>query len=219
MSISRILLSSVILAGVVVISGCSATYAATYVIPFTAVQRSESADEGNGDVAIVEIEHEGRSGFVFEDELIRIAWFTDPDSFKFVLRNRTDRTMKVLWDEGAYVDMDGLSHRIIHGQTEFGDRMLAQIPSVIVSGGMIDDLVYPASYYEIGSGTRQLFPTSLTVDMGPRVRRLLPEWKAELRALQGRSVRILLPVRVHDVVNEYLFEFTVKSVEVHKVKP
>ena len=112
-----------VLASVAMVSGCYKTYAAAYVIPLKEVRQPESAEDRYGNVVVTPVEEDGHPGFAFEDDLIRIVWFTSPSGFEFVLQNKTEHSMKLPWDEGAYVDAAGVSHRTIHGETIVGQRM------------------------------------------------------------------------------------------------
>ena len=94
----------------------------------------------------------GVDRYVFEDDLMRIVWLFTASQASFDLLNKTTHSMKVQWDEAAYMDEDGNSHRVMHAGVKYSQRDAPQPPTVVVRGGRISDIVYPTSYVSYTSG-------------------------------------------------------------------
>lgn len=135
----------------------------------------------------------------FQDERIRIVFATSLGSaIRFQLHNRTDETMRLIWDEVVLVDFDGGASRVMHSGVKYIDRNESQPPSVIPPGSKITDLILPADLvYWGGNGSSQ----------GWRQRNLVPEVYAI--TLSGHRFDVVLPVEVGDERTEYQFTFEV----------
>ena len=121
--------------------------------------------------------------------------------------------MKIIWDEAAYVDTGGTSHRIAHAGVKYVDINNPQPPSVIVRKGRIDETIFPTDYVHYDGGR---------YGRGWWHEPLLPQYsggtatKLRERADQeiGKSIQVLLPLQIDGVVNDYLFVFKIKGAEV-----
>ncbi len=71
-------------------------------------------------------------------------------SFQFT--NKTNKVIKIIWDETAYLAPSGQSERIFHAGVKLIDRGQSQPPTVIPPRGhLLDDLI-PIANVEPGSG-------------------------------------------------------------------
>lgn len=192
----------------VLTSGCVASRA-QYDIGLSDVERPATARERYGESEITRLEEEGLDKYRFEDDMIRIAWVVGSSSLSFVMENKTDHSIRVIWDEAAYVDPGGMSHRIMHSGVKYIDRSEPQPPTVVVRKGKIDDVIVPVDnvYFTGGYGGWAESP-------------LLPisGYTAEQRrqaayGYVGKSIQVLLPLQIEQVVNDYIFRFRINDVD------
>lgn len=187
------------------LSSCM-TYQGFYNVGLQEVERPENAKERYGESKIVNFQEEGKTKYSYEDEMIKIVWLPLPTQFAFTLQNKTDHSIKIIWDEAVYVNENGSSGRVMHAGVKYIDRNNSQPPTVVVKNANIDDMVVPTekvSYISgLGWSTSPMFPN----------RAMTPE---ELNTLSqsyiGKTVQVLLPLQFEDTVNEYIFSFKVED--------
>jgi hypothetical protein len=145
-------------------------------------------------------------------------------SLSFLLENKTDYSIKIPWDEAAYVDEFGRSHRVMHSGVKYTDRDKPQPPSVIVRKGSIEDIVYPTDYISWSSGTRYSAgswveePLFLAMDFHGEYFKgkysSLAQFEEAVNKNIGKQIQVLLPLQIQDVVHDYIFTFTVDKASV-----
>ena len=177
-------------------------YTSVYDITLTGVDRQTRGGE---------TKHFTPSDNTFEDEYIRIAWRPDNTQLPFTLTNKTDASMRIVWDEASFVSRGGKTDRIIHEGVKLAASGQAMPQTTIIRGGTLQDLIEPAGsiYWRRGYGT---------YDAGgwehvPLVGSETAPTEAEIRAklTPDSSIKVLLPVDSNGTVREYLFEFGVKG--------
>ena len=148
--------------------------------------------------------------YAYEDNLIRIVWQPTTSAMKFSLANKSKYSLKILWDDAAYVDVNGKSLRVMHLGTKYNDREKTQLPTVVVRNGTIYDLVYPVDYVayygsSLGWVEHPLFPV-----VGNSI------YELSTKALQykDKTFQILLPLLIDGVTYEYIFVFKINNVMV-----
>lgn len=139
------------------------------------------------------IEDEGVSKYSYVDNVLSIIIFGTSEKFSFVLRNLSDNSIKVVWNEAVFVDMDGATSKIMHAGTKYSQRDGDQPASVIIKGAKLEDVATPTAnvYYS------ELFKEWMTRSMFPKE-----------PGLSG-TVRLMLPIQIKDTINEYIFEFDI----------
>lgn len=147
----------------------------------------------------------------YEDELIKIKWDYATSQIGFDLTNKSDQTLKIIWDDAAYIDAANESGRVFHKGIKYIDRENSQSPSSIYKNTTLSDLVAPTSYTSYTSGkyggwnSRPLIPT-MYIPFSKKV-----EYKPELL---GKIIRVALPLKTEEKTYEYVFVF--KSIFVEK---
>lgn len=202
---------------ILITSGCAALditmHSAEYDIAMDAVERPASISERYGDPVITKQDSADISKYVYADSIITIAWLPLPSKFYFELENKTNHSMKVIWDEAAFVDPNGRSMRIMHSGIKYTERENSQPSSIIVRGGVLSDLIFPTDYVSYtygqygGWNERYMFE--------PWIERSIEALQPAL-ANKGKRVQVLLPIEVEGIVNEYIFSFVVNDVEIPK---
>lgn len=131
--------------------------------------------------------------FSYVDNYIDILIFAAYKQFSFMLKNVSDNTIKVVWNEAVFVDVDGSTSKVMHAGTKYSQREGDQPASTIIRGAKIDDIAAPTNkvYYD----------------------EYLKEWSSyslysnATAGTDGQTIRLMLPIQVKDVINEYIFEF------------
>lgn len=198
------------LMSIFLLTGCVRRYA-YYDISLKEVERPVRAKERFGQSRISKIGEGEITRYQFEDEMVKISWLVNPLRISFTLTNKTTHTIKIPWDEAAYVDEHGASHRVMHSGVQYTDRDNPQPPSVIVKGATLNEVVIPTdkvSFYSVSVGWKEqeLFP--------PVPGATLEELNKNAKARIGQKIQILLPLQIEDVLNEYLFTFQIEDVAV-----
>lgn len=174
------------------------------------VERPAKAKERYGNQVLSTQSDSGITRYMFEDQLVRILWLADDRRLHFSLMNKTDFSIKVVWNEAAFVDPHGKSGAVMHEGVRYTDCSAAKTPSVVVRRGATEDVVLPCANVRLGYSTwlvdSYLPSPSVTFAAADSIAN-------SLRSSQiGKTIQVLLPLQIEDVVNDYLFTFEVKGV-------
>ena len=188
--------------GLLLLVGCY-SFRGTYDFSLTSVERPEDQGDRFGEMTTGEADN---GGILYEDSVLKCVWVVGVDRLSFALKNKTENSMKIIWDEAAYIDQNGSTQRIMHSGVKYTDRNSSQPPSVIIRGAQIEDVVIPNDNVYYVSGQYG----------GWRIRPLFQNFaatQAELNTLTslyvGKEVRVLLPIEIKGVTNDYIFNFKV----------
>jgi hypothetical protein len=191
--------------------GC-ATRVIYYPMKLKEVERPAKAKERYGNQKITKVTaSDGKDEYQFEDEMIRVSWLIMPNQIGFTMVNKTNHSIKIAWDEAAFVDVLGVSQRVIHSGVKYIEKSNPQPPSVVVRKGIITDIVVPSSniYYD------NLLNTWKVGFLLPTVRgNTTEELRRQAQQYVGRTIQVLLPLQIEDVVNEYIFTFEIESFQI-----
>ena len=204
-------LSAIVLLFVSVLPGCATMDTVRYDIGLSAVERPENAKKRYGEQRIGTLQEEDTTKYSFEDDLIRIVWMVTPEELVFDLTNKTDHSMKIIWDKAVYTDEKGNSKRVTHSGVKYTDRNKSQPPTTVAKDTAVSDLVFPAENVDYEGGPyggwriKPLFPTSSTSGTAE-------DLLAKAKKYVGKSVQVLLPLEVEGTVNDYIFVFKVNDV-------
>lgn len=206
-------LSLVLTTVVLFLASCSAftTKFVQYDIGLDQVERPEDALERYGEYVIEKSDSADVSRYLFEDNLVGIVWVATGGSIAFELENKTSHSLKIIWDEAVFIDVDGTSGRIMHSGVKYIDRNSSQPPTVVARGSRITDIILPTDRVRYVEGQYGGWREDPIVN---------PYSSTDVAMLQrakenvGRSFRILLALEIEGVVNEYIFSFKIYDAEV-----
>ena len=211
-AMKMVCLSLTVLLLVSVLPGCATMNTVRYDIVLSTVDRPENAKVRYGEQRIGTLQQEDTTKYSFEDDLIKIVWMATPEELAFELTNKTNHSIKIIWDKAVYIDEKGDSERVTHSGVKYADRNNPQPPTTVAKDATVSDLVLPAENVEYEGGPyggwriKPLFPTFSTSGT--------PEdLLAKAKKYVGKSVQVLLPLEVEETVNGYLFVFKVNDVE------
>ncbi len=140
------------------------------------------------------VEDKGITKFSYEDNFISIIIFGSSKQFSFTLKNVSQNSLKLLWDDAVFVDYTGSTSKVMHSGIKYSQREASQPASTIIKGASLDDIVCPTS--------------------NVRYSDVLKEWVTESMYPSGvsketKQVQLMLPIQIKDVVNEYIFVFDI----------
>lgn len=141
--------------------------------------------------------------YSYNDSIIDIVIFGASEEFNFMLKNVSNHSLKIIWNEAAFVGLDGSSSKIMHTGTKFSEREGYQPITTIIRGAKLEDLATPTSnvYYDKGVTIGYS-----TIGNGWKKYSMLPE---KYIGKEAGEIRLMLPIQVKDVINEYTFIFKV----------
>jgi hypothetical protein len=191
---------------ILIFSGCS-TYSFIYDFELVNVESSLFENGKERSYKLNKNEEAEILKIFYEDEVVKIIWIPQPKQIAFSLYNKSDFNLKIIWDEAAYIDENGVSRRVIHKGTKYIDRFNPQPPTIVAKNSYIIDLIYPADFifYDEGWQEKPIFPYEFT---GKRE-------KAQMLAqnYEGKIFKILLPIEINGIKKEYLFAFKINNVK------
>lgn len=157
------------------------------------VEKPEDTTDRYGDIKSVE--DKGVTKYSFEDELIDIIIFGNSEQFIFKLTNKSQSSIKVVWDDAVFVDTSGSSSKIMHSGIKYSQREASQPASTIIRGASLEDLACPTSNVRYSDILKEWVTDSM-----------YPKYPSK----EVKQVRLMLPIQIKDVVNEYVFIFDIK---------
>ena len=180
-------------------------YGAIYDIGLSSVESPADAKTQFGETKVVNYTENEINKYRYEDDYIDITWTILADRFEFELKNKTDYTMKINWDEISFVTVQGDAKRVIHEGIKYTDRSKEQAIATIPRGSKIVDFLVPAEniYYNdvlLKWKHRNIIPISSTSKED--IQRRAEEYK-------NGKMSIMMPLQIENIQNDYLFEFEV----------
>lgn len=199
----KLLLLSIVLFG---LSSCGAFKFTTYDVSLAKVEIPQNVKEKYGTTDVVILDESGKTNYKYENDLFNILWYATRSQLNFSIKNKSDYSIKILWDEAVFIDQNGKTGRVMHDGIKYIDRNNSMPASVIPKGTSLDDMIVPTSnvYYSSGSGWR----TSDLLYVDQNVLKSNPS------AYEGVTIKVLLPLEIEGVKNEYTFEFDVNNIQI-----
>lgn len=89
------------------------------------------------------IEEDGCTKYFYSDDVMKMIIFQQGDIFALSMENLSNSTIKINWDESVFVDRNGYSQRILHGIQNGIIKDEPQVPTTLIKGGKIVDVIQP----------------------------------------------------------------------------
>lgn len=163
------------------------------------VEKPDNPNLRYGKTIIIDKDSVGMTRYGYKDSQVDIAIWVSHDKINFIIKNISDKTQKLIWDEAVFVDMYGTTSKVAHYGTKYSQMEESQPASVIIKGAKLEDVAYPTNKIKYDDIVMKdwihepIFPYNHTTDKLP-------------------SIRLMLPILIKDVVNEYTFEFGINWV-------
>lgn len=208
-------LLSCAVAGVFILTAASSSSLssaiATYDIGLASVETPANAKAQFGETKVVPVSEEGKTKYRYEDDYIDIVWYVSGKQFNFTLKNKSNHTLKINWDDISYVDTNGRTGRVMHSGVKYNERNNSQPSSTVPKGATLSDLLLPTDNVSYSS------PTKYTSG-GWNENYLFPcIYKDEASLFQnapdyiGKTMTILMPIMIENVQNDYTFTFNINE--------
>lgn len=133
--------------------------------------------------------------YSYVDNFIDILIFANTSQFVFEIKNVSSNTIKIVWNEAVFVDVDGSTSKIMHTGVKYSEREGDQPASTIIKNAKLEDIATPTSNVYYSDSSKEWESHSL--------------YRNADQTKKGQSIRLMLPIQVKDVINEYIFEFEV----------
>ena len=133
----------------------------------------------------------------YEDNILSFVILGLSDRFSFSLLNKSQYSLKILWDDASFVDTEGSTSKIIHSGINFSECEKPQTPTTIIRGASVEEDIIPTRYIykDIKWKVKSYYPSESQVG--------------------DKQVQIMLPIQIQGVTNEYVFKFNITSDYVH----
>lgn len=178
---------------------------ALYSISLASVERPQNHLEKNGQLEISSFKDGDIPKYSYTDSLIDIVWYVSSTQFNFELKNKTNHTIKINWDDISYVDCNGRASRVIHQGILLADRNNAQAPLSIPRGALIKDLLLPVDNIIFVGGWQ--YKTLI-----PSYYKSEKQKKENATSYLNRNLMIMMPIIIEGVKNDYSFIFNIDKV-------
>jgi len=157
------------------------------------VEKPSNPSVKKGKITIVE--DKDKTKYNYEDNFISITIFCTSEKFNFILKNKSDNSIKIIWDDAAFVDYSGNTSRVMHSGIKYSQKEASQPASTIIKGATLDDVACPTAnvYYST------ILKDWVTKSMYP-----------QYATYGANQIQLMLPIQIKDVVNEYIFVFDLK---------
>jgi len=192
------------------LTGCAMTSATVnYDVGLDQVERPTDAAERYGEYTVTEQDTTEGTKYVYNDELLTAGWLYGGDSMFLSLQNKTDYSIRILLNEGAFVLPSGSSQRILTGDMSYAERNEEVQPIIVPSGASSSAFLIPSDNINFNQYS------------GVTVESILPPGRiteqAQTSSVEqniGKTFSVLLPIEIQDTVNEYTFTFKVNGARV-----
>lgn len=97
----------------------------------------------------------GKTKIITEDNLTKysyidnyidmLIYISNQEKFTFSLTNISDNSIKIIWNEAVFVDVDGTISRVIHEGIKYSEKEKDQPATTIIKGAKIIDLAVPTN--------------------------------------------------------------------------
>ena len=131
--------------------------------------------------------------YSYVDNFIDILIFANDTQFAFEIKNVSSNTIKIIWNEAVFVDVDGSTSKVMHTGVKYSERESDQPASTIIKNAKLEDIAAPTSNVYYNDSSKKWETYSL--------------YKNANQNKKGQTIRLMLPIQVKDVINEYIFEF------------
>lgn len=186
-------------------------YEGRYKTELIKVEKPENANVRYGKTEI--ITDDGVEKYTFKDDIINIIIFGDQEQFNFILKNVSSHSLKVIWDEASFVGLDGTTSKIKHTGTKYTQPEQSQPATTILNNAKLEDFAFPANNISYKGNPAFNYATDNKALEGAwKIKPMLPQI---FEGTKIGEIRLMLPIQIKDVVNEYTFVFNVYYVFDH----
>ncbi len=170
----------------------SAALSGSYHSTLSKVEKPADESVRYGETTVIEDKDVTKYSYI--DNIIDILIFGTHNKFSFTLKNVSDNSIKVVWNEAVFVDMSGSTSKVMHSGIKYSQREGDQPASVIIRGAKLDDIAAPTANVRYS----EILKEWVTDSMYPKT-----------AGLSGQ-VSLMLPIQIKETINEYIFVFDIE---------
>jgi len=155
---------------------------------------------------------------IYTDSILTVKITIDHNKILMNLTNNTQNTLSLNWDNMIFVDIDGISQRVIHSGIKFNEKEKPQTPSKIIRLGSLNDILLIADKIRFIEGLYLpargfLNDPEVNIPSGwyspAIVKSFCKNSKEELQIFAseniGKKIQFLIPIEVENKHYEYIF--------------
>jgi hypothetical protein len=191
---------------------------ASYDISLLSVEKSTGSEKVYEKQRIEIVLEAGITKFYFEDDMMRIKWRPAPNDIVFVVHNKTDNPVKIVWDEGKFIDAEGVTHKLLHSGIGYEERNDFHHPTIIYAKDTLEDFVYPADYWQKEESDKKSHKNQGYWKRGSflptHIRGTADELRTKAEPFVGKTFQVILALQIDDVRNDYVCIFKINNVDV-----
>lgn len=189
-------------------TSCKSSYTASYNVQLAAVESPADAKKQFGETKVVNFKDGEVDKYRYEDDYIEIIWYVSAYKFYFDLRNKSNYTIKINWDDICYVDYDGKVGRVMHSGVKYIDRNSSQPATTIPKDASIKDVLVPTDNVYLIPGLYGGWMEKLLI---PGIYPSREAFANGASTYIGKTMKILMPILIENVQNDYTYEFSIES--------
>lgn len=178
--------------------GC-APHLAGYTVELTKV-----AVQGNTTARFEEVII-GDTKMACENELFSMEWELDWYGADVTLKNKTPKSLVILWDQSVFVDPDGYCYGVIPSGINYIDKDRFTKPTKVVGNKMVNKRILPGDFVTLN-------PQSGWVEnpyLPKTSRGDLRQFSKLVSSYEGKEITVLLAIEYNNQVTEYSFIFEI----------
>lgn len=183
------------------------------------VERPQNAAQRYGPQALTVSDSAGISRWLFEDQLVRVLWMVSATEMAFHLQNKSDYSVRLVWEQAAFVNVAGESHPVMHIGTRYSDCRGPKTSSVVVRGASIEDRFIGCDRVRYSDVLREWRTDPIAISEEVPQSAADSAETAIRRRYSAKRISALLPIQIEGVVNDYLFSFELSRVVKTPCKP
>jgi hypothetical protein len=191
---------------------------ASYDISLISVEKSTGTEKVYEKQRIETVLEEGIPKFYFEDEVVRIKWRLTSNDIVFVVHNKADNPVKIIWDEGKFIDAEGVTHKLLHSGIGYEERNDFHPPTIIYAKDTLEDFVYPADCWQKEESGRKSHKNQghwkRSSFLPTQVRGTAEELRTKAEPFVGKTFQVILTLQINGVRTDYVCTFIVNNVDV-----
>lgn len=188
--------------------GMLKSYTAKYDVSLASVESPADAKAQFGETKVATFQDGEINKYRYEDDYIDIIWYVSSTQFNFTLTNKSNHTIKINWDDISFVDYNGKTGRVMHTGVKYNERNNSQPASTIPKGASLTDILLPTDNVYFTSGQYGGWNESLLI---PSIYKTPEDFANGAANYVGKTMRILMPILIENVQNDYTFEFTINK--------
>jgi hypothetical protein len=117
-------------------------------------------------------------------------------AINFQIRNLSDRSIKILWNDMSFIDIDNTVSKIMHYGVKYTKRGESMSPTSIPAGTILEDSITPTDRVSWSSISNDWFNSGIVNEHNAG-------------QYHQEEIGITLPIEYNGEVQEYLFKFKV----------